>query len=201
MPRIVFITHTDPAIDTAIPPQQWQLSEQGGIRIAGFAENPALRNVTNYITSAEPKAVAGGKILSEMTHKTVKAVLELGEVDRTESGYLSQEEFQKALDDFFNKPDLSAKEWETAAAAQQRIVHAVLGLALDFSQEKVIALVSHGTVGALLLAHIKGEKATRAHMQPTHEGRVGGHFFEFDIKALPSEKWNLRSEWAAIDPS
>ena len=62
MPRIIFVTHTDVVVDENIPPLQWQLSEQGQIRMAQFANHPVLRNVTNIITSAEPKAAAGGKI-------------------------------------------------------------------------------------------------------------------------------------------
>lgn len=199
MPRIVFITHTDVIVDEEIPPNQWQLSEQGHVRIAQFGDNPVLRHVTNIITSAEPKAAAAGKVLSNVTHKTFKAVLELGEVDRSSAGFLASDRFETALDEFFDHPDASVEEWETAFAAQQRIVNAVLGLALDFSQEKAIALISHGTVGALLLAHIKNEVASREHLQPVVAGQTGGHYLEFDIDALPVEKWRLRSAWQPIN--
>jgi len=49
----------------------------------------------------------------------------LGENDRSATGYLEPQEFETTANAFFAYPERSIRGWETAQAAQTRIVEAV----------------------------------------------------------------------------
>jgi hypothetical protein len=56
-------------------------------------------------------------------------VADLGENDRSATGFLPPEEFERVADEFFGSPEKSARGWERAGDAQVRIVRAVEGIA------------------------------------------------------------------------
>ena len=58
----------------------------------------------------------------------VYQVAELGENDRSATGYLPAPEFESVVDQFFAHPAASIRGWEPAAVAQQRIVRAVTAI-------------------------------------------------------------------------
>jgi broad specificity phosphatase PhoE len=100
---------------------------------------------------------------------------ELGENDRSATGYLPREEFEATADLFFKQPDRSVRGWEPARAARARIVDAIDGI-LRTVPPVNIAVIAHGGVGALLLCRLKGVPISRAEDQP---GEGGGNFFVF----------------------
>jgi broad specificity phosphatase PhoE len=81
--------------------------------------------------------------------------------------------------------------WERAADAQSRIVEAVRRIARECPARGDIAMVSHGAVGSLLLAHLHGAEDARPFAQP-HEG--GGCFFVLD-----RERFALRLGWRLLE--
>ena len=173
---VLFITHAEVAIDPAVPVQRWGLSERGRARHAAFNGHPATAGVRAIYCSAEQKAREGAEILARHHGVPVQVVRELGENDRSATGYLPPPEFERAADAFFAHPDRSIQGWERAVDAQHRVVRAV-GAVLDREAAPTVAIVAHGGVGALLLAHLLGEPISRRWDQP---GRGGGNFFVFD---------------------
>jgi broad specificity phosphatase PhoE len=95
-------------------------------------------------------------------------------------------------DRFFARPQESVRGWETAVAAQRRIVGAVKRIVEAERREGVVAFVSHGAVGTLLWCHLAGEPISRQRDQPPNGG---GNWFAFDATALRVESW-----WQPIDP-
>ena len=86
------------------------------------------------------------------------------ENDRSATGFLPPAEFEAMADVFFGDPDVSVRGWETARAAQARIVaevEAVLSGPLDGD----VLLVGHGAVGTLLWCALMGKPISRAHDQ------------------------------------
>ncbi|MFZ5730653.1 MAG: histidine phosphatase family protein, partial [Pseudomonadota bacterium] len=92
-----------------------------------------------------------------------------GENDRSATGFVPPDPFERLADAFFAHPEESVRGWETAAAAQGRIVAATMEILQAHPGPGDVAIVAHGGVGTLLLCHLKGLPIARAHDQP-HQG-------------------------------
>ncbi len=107
--------------------------------------------------STEQKARDGAEILAGHLGLPVAALAELGENDRSATGYLPRTEFETVANLFFAHPEESVRGWERAIDAQRRVVEAVgrvLAVSADGSN---IAIISHGGLGTLLLCRLRSE--------------------------------------------
>lgn len=191
MRRAYFLTHPNVVMDPTVPVPQWPLSDRGKSRVRAGLEQPWVRELTAIYTSAERKALDTAGILAAHAGLAWSVVEDLGENDRSATGFLPPPEFERMADAFFANPDESARGWESARHAQQRIVAAVARIAANDRTSGAIAIVSHGAVGTLLYCHLAGVAIDRAHDQPANGG---GNYYPF---ALPSGAPEHR--WRAID--
>jgi len=175
--QIIFVTHADVQIDPAVPVPQWGLSANGRARHQSFNNRLLDSNITEIYCSDEQKAIDGAVIMSQCLSVAYSVVAELHENDRSATGYLPPAEFEKTADQFFENPEQSIRGWETASAAQARIVSTIDGIVKNSCTDGNIAIVSHGGVGTLLLCHLSNIPITRAMDQP---GSGGGNYFVFD---------------------
>ena len=169
-----FLTHPQVVVDPDTPVPNWGLSAVGRQRAAAIAGAPFLDAVTAVWSSTETKAretaelVAGGIPRLELA--------QLGENDRSATGFVPPEQFEELADAFFAYPERSVRGWATAADEQARIVAALESVLADpRSGDGDIVIVAHGGVGTLLLCHLLGQAITRDLDQPGQ-----GHFFRFD---------------------
>ena len=176
MASVHFITHPEVVIDLKMPVPDWPLSTIGIRRMRLAAERPWLAEVRSIFTSTERKAMGAAGILAGKLGIDPVAIEDLGENDRSATGYLPRTEFEAVADEFFAQPDASVRGWERAADAQRRIVRAVEQAMSVVSAEGDVAIVSHGGVGALLLCHLKGVPISRDADQP---GGGGGNVYSF----------------------
>jgi broad specificity phosphatase PhoE len=181
MDRIVFVTHPEVVIDPEVPVPRWKLSEVGRARMARFARDLAGRGVTAVWSSDERKATDGAEVLSSALGVPHRVDAALGENDRSSTGYLAGQEFWDVVELFFSEPDESVRGWETARAAQTRIVDAMRRVAQTEPSRGLVVVVSHGGVGRLLTAHLQGVAIGRE-SRPEHPG--GGCWIEIDRDAL-----------------
>lgn len=188
---VYYITHPDVVMDPEIPVPQWPLSERGLARMRAMLSQPWVPSLQAIYASDEQKAQDGAHVIAGHLGLTVKTREALGENDRSSTGFLSQDEFFRHRDAFFNEPDKSVAGWETSRDAQARIVGAVRALAAEETAD-VLAIVAHGGVGALLLTSVMGEEISLDLDQPPTNG---GNWFAFD-----AGNWSLKSGWAPIDP-
>jgi broad specificity phosphatase PhoE len=188
---IYFITHPDVVIDPTLPVPQWPLSTRGRSRMQCLLSRDWVPQVEAIYCSTEQKAIDGATVLSEATGMPFHMVTELGENDRSATGYLPQAEFDATVDAFFAYPSESVRGWERAAAAQERIVRTITHIARTTPGSGPIAVVSHGGVGALLLCHLKGQPISRTEEQP---GTSGGHYFLYHFP-----EGRLIHGWQPID--
>lgn len=178
--EVLFITHAEVVISAEVPVPDWPLSPEGRARHRAQAE--ALRHAPPTVlwSSDERKALDAAGILSGALGLAVHVDPRLGENDRSATGYLPAPLFEAAADAFFAHPDESYRGWETARAAQARIVTAMDGICAAAADGPTpagpVAVCAHGGVGALLLAHVTGVKISRALDQP---GRGGGNCFRY----------------------
>lgn len=189
--RCIFITHPNVVISREVPVPRWPLSERGRERMRAGLAQPWVRDIGAIWCSTEQKAIDGAAILAAHCGWPYSTAEDLGENDRSATSFLPPDEFERVADRFFAEPHASVRGWETAAAAQQRIVDAVARIVEAERRAGLVAFVSHGAVGTLLWCHLAGEPISRTRDQPANGG---GNWFAFDWPARRVESW-----WRAID--
>ena len=118
-------------------------------------------------------------------------VADLGENDRSATGFLPPAEFEAVADAFFAQPLQSVRGWERAIDAQARMVRAVEAIAAAERDTARVAIVAHGAVGTLLYCHLAGLPIDRRWDQPPNKG---GNYFGFSLEPRGVASW-----WRAID--
>jgi broad specificity phosphatase PhoE len=193
--RCIFITHPNVVISPDVPVPRWPLSELGRTRMRAGLAQAWVRHIDAIWCSTEQKAIDGAEILAAHCGLPYAMEEDLGENDRSATGFLPPDEFERVADEFFARPQQSVRGWETAAAAQARIVAAVTRIAdaMDREQrEGTLAFVSHGAVGTLLYCHLASEPTSRTRDQPPNGG---GNWFGFDWPERRARSW-----WQPLDP-
>ena len=188
---LYFISHPDVIISASQPVTQWPLSDLGRSRMKELLRSQWIDDLTAVYCSTEQKAVDGAKILGEHLGVAYQPLEALGENDRSSTGFLAADEFERTADEFFAKPSRSVRGWETAVDAQSRIVDAVRYIDGSDTTLGDIAIVSHGAVGTLLYCHVTGKTIDRRWDQP---GRGGGNFLKLRLTPEQSCEW-----WYSID--
>jgi broad specificity phosphatase PhoE len=154
---------------------------------------PWVLGVSSIYASNEQKAIDSAAILADHLSMGYTCQEDLGENDRSSTGFLAPAEFEAVADQFFAAPDLSIRGWERAVDAQSRIVHAVTQISHKDQTHGSIAIVSHGAVGTLLYCFLTGRAISRQWDQPPNGG---GNFFPFTTDPPSAAAW-----WSAIDGS
>lgn len=181
-----FVTHPEVLIDPAIPVPDWGLSPRGIERMTLALTRPWAAAITSIWSSTERKAIEAADMLAAARALPVRQRADLGENDRSATGYLPREAFEATADLFFAHPEKSIRGWERAIDAQSRIAAAVAAVLAEAPPGDV-AIIAHGGVGALLLCHLEGAAISRAWDQP---GGGGGNRFSFIRARRVVERWS-----------
>lgn len=185
-----YLTHPQVAIDPRVSVPHWGLSDIGRVRLTAIAGRGWVRSLSHVFASTEKKAIEGAEIIAAAANCRVETVEEMGENDRSATGFLPPPEFEKAADWFFANPSQSFHGWETADAAQARIVSAVEAAIARSSRERPVAFVGHGGVGTLLKCHLGGLPISRTRDQLGG----GGNVFAFGL----SDR-RLLCDWTPVE--
>ena len=194
--RFHFLTHPEVIQDTAVPVTAWPLSARGATRLRAALDGPCFTDITAIHCSTERKAgdaagMVAGHLGLPVTHHG-----DLGENDRSSTGYLPPTEFEATADRFFAEPDKSARGWARAIDEQARIVGAIQRISRESNSQSVdgvdgtTLIIAHGAVGALLMADLLDEPISRRLDQP---GGGGGNWFAFRADA-----WRLLEGWRVM---
>ncbi len=186
MPRTVrYLTHTQVVVDPDRPVRDWSLSEAGLARVRALAASGALAGTRHVISSPERKALETAAPLAAALGCRVEVRKRMHENDRSATGYLPPDEFEIAAHRFFADPERSVRGWETATAAQSRIVAEVRHCLAECTSADVL-FVGHGGVGTLLFCFLAGVPISRDHDQRAG----GGCFFAFEAPwGMPWAGW------------
>lgn len=185
---IRFISHPEVVIDPKVPVPDWGLSPRGRERLAVLLAEPWIAEVAAIWSSQERKAIETALPIAAARGLTVRTLRELHENDRSATGFLPPDEFERVADRFFAEPMQSVRAWETAKAAQDRILAAVRRVDTE-SPPGEVAIAAHGGVGTLLYCHLAGEAISRAHDQ-----KGAGNVIAFERGT-----WRLIHGWRPID--
>ncbi len=191
MRRIIFISYPNVVVSRDVPVPQWPLSDVGRNRMENALSQPWVSEISAVYCSFEQKAIDGAKILAEHPSLDFVSVHDLGENDRSSTGFLPPVEFEKVADEFFAMPESSVRGWETASNAQIRITNAVTAIVESDQSSGTIAIISHGAVGTLLYCDLTGEAISRRWDQPPNNG---GNYYIFQTS--PKKAF---SGWQPID--
>jgi broad specificity phosphatase PhoE len=172
----VYLTHPQVTIDPTVPVPQWRLSPVGVARIRVLAREPWLRRFQRIVASEEVKARESAALLAQALGVKDESAQDLHENDRASTGFLPPAEFERVADAFFASPTVSVRGWETAAAAQRRIVRAIEAV-VERAPSLSTIFVGHGAVGTLLKCHYAGLPISRTQDQPAG----GGNHFGFTV--------------------
>lgn len=142
-----------------------------------FAASDEAAAIGAVYSSGEQKAKDGAAILGSRLGLSPTVKPTLHENDRSATGFLPPDEFWPVVEQFFANPETPIRGWERAIDAQRRIVSAVEEIQTIEEAKGDIAIVAHGGVGALFLAHLTGTTISRALEQP-HGG--GGCYLTID---------------------
>lgn len=171
-----YLTHPQVDIDPAVPVPKWRLSERGRERAKALCAAPWIGAIRRIVSSDEVKAIETAEIVARAAGLAVEVGADMGENDRSATGFLAPAEFESATDRFFAAPDVSVRGWATARAEQARIVGAI-GEVLASHDCGDILFVGHGAVGALHLCHLLVVPISRALDQPGG----GGNVYAWDV--------------------
>lgn len=182
-----YLTHPQVLVDPAKEIQHWSLNNVGRARVAALAAQiGALSATQRVISSAEIKALETARPLATALGVSLEIRPEMHENDRSATGFLPPDEFERVADAFFANPSQSVRGWETARDAQKRIVNEVEACLSQSTQGDVL-FVGHGGVGTLLFCALSRIEIDRRYDQG-HGG--GGCWFQFDIeRRQPLREW------------
>ncbi|GAB3471200.1 histidine phosphatase family protein [Kineococcus endophyticus] len=192
--RLLVVSHPEVQVDPTVPVPQWGLSAAGCDRLQRLLRLPWARSAVLVASSTERKALQTAQAVAEVSGCPVHVDAQLGENDRSATGFVPPEEFEALADAFFAEPGRSVRGWETAAAAQQRIVRAVDGvvaralLVADARADDVVVVSTHGGVGTLLQCALRGVPIDRRHDQPGQ-----GSWYSVDTAT-----WEVAHGWRRI---
>lgn len=186
---IRYLSHPQVLIDPMRDVRQWSLNEVGRARVLALAARRGrLSHTVRVVSSEETKAIETATPLAAALGIAPELRPKMHENDRSATGFLPPAEFEAVADQFFAHPDVSIRGWETAAAAQRRIM-AELDACLTGPQDGDVLIVGHGGVGTLLFCALSGIKIDRRFDQ----GPCGGGcWFEFDLhERKPQQGWQM----------
>ncbi|MGY6500045.1 MAG: histidine phosphatase family protein [Acidimicrobiales bacterium] len=182
-----YISHPNVNVEPDVPVPEWTLSDLGRERAEALLAQPWVGAVGRVVSSGERKARDTAAVLADHLGLVVEVRPAMGEIDRRSTGFVSHDRHEELADLLFARPTESAAGWETADAAQRRIVDATADLLVDADAD--VAVVGHGGVGTLLWCHLCAEPIARRHDQPGQ-----GHFWSYDI-----DTGRMLHRWRPID--
>ncbi|MBL4917338.1 histidine phosphatase family protein [Szabonella alba] len=191
MRRVLYLSHPEVRIDPAIPVPDSSLSGLGRARIGAALNRGWPGPGWTILSSPETKARETAALLAAATGDPVGIHAGMAEVDRSSTGYVPHARHEELADALFADPARGPEGWESAAAAQARIVAAYRASLAETPGD--LLLVGHGAVGTFLRLHLAGLPIARVHDQP-----CGGCVWRFtpDMPDQPPTPWQRLEETA-----
>jgi broad specificity phosphatase PhoE len=154
--KLILVRHSMPEIVLGVPASQWRLSEEGRARCIRLAGRLREHDPIVIVASQEPKAVETGQVVAGVLGIPFDTAEGLHEHERGPVESLgSREAFQALVASVFEQPGALVFGQETGDQARTRFARA---LDQEIGQHPAgnLAVVSHGTVMTLFIAHATG---------------------------------------------
>jgi broad specificity phosphatase PhoE len=184
--NILYLSHPEVSIDPQTPVPEWGISDQGRRRLTAATARGWPGRGWRIITSPETKAQQTAETLANAFALPLHIHPEMGEVDRSATGYLPHDQHEALANQLFNSPAIGPQGWESANAATTRIVKSYQEVLAEVSDD--ILFVGHGAVGSFLWCALTKTPISRR-MDQTR----GGSFWAGAIGAtgfVPLHPWH-----------
>jgi broad specificity phosphatase PhoE len=155
MSTLIFVTHPDVDVDPSRPRSEWTLSTKGFEELQNLIAKDFWGNIKSIFCSKEFKASQVAEKIAEVHNLKVIKIDGLEEINRESTGFLPEEKYRLAIEDFYIHPADSYKGWETAYEATERIKECVNRLVKE-SEDSYFVIIGHGMIGSCLSCWIKG---------------------------------------------
>lgn len=192
--RALYLTHPQVKMDAAVPVPLWSLSELGRSRVEAFIARNAVPAGAMVFSSRETKALEMADLLAAAAGTPVLADHQMGENDRSSTGFLPPALFEETADRFFAFPQQNIDGWERAIDAQARIVSAVRTALGSVPPGRFPIFCGHGAVGTLLKCRVGNRRISREDDQGHIGAPGGGNGFVFDLAAR-----QLLTDWTPME--
>jgi broad specificity phosphatase PhoE len=192
--RALYLTHPQVRIDAAVPVPLWGLSAEGRARAEAFVARGVVPVGTIVFSSREAKALELAELVAAAAGTPVLSDHDMGENDRSSTGFLPPALFEAHADRFFAHPQQSADGWERAIDAQARIVSAVRTALASVPPGNPVIFCGHGAVGTLLKCRVGNRRISREEDQSRIGATGGGNGFLFDLAAK-----QLLTDWTPME--
>jgi|SRR5688572_603238 len=150
---LILVKHSLPEIVEGMPAREWKLSPTGRIRAQELAERLSEFQPQMIVSSSEPKAKETAEIVAGRYNLQLQIADGLHEHGRSKTPYRFRDEFQSAIREFFEKPDVLVFGSETANESHARFYQAIY-LIINSNRNKTIVAVAHGTVISLFVSRL-----------------------------------------------
>jgi broad specificity phosphatase PhoE len=155
---LLLVRHSIPLVQPSVSSREWQLSPDGQKRCVALAHRLARYAPLHLVASAEAKAIETARLVAEQMGKPFAVAEGLHEHDRSNVGYLGNEEWDSAIRRLFAEPNRLVLGRETATEAHQRFATAIKRVQEE-STDGTLVVFSHGTVISLFAAHLMASDA------------------------------------------
>ena len=156
--QLILVKHAAPEVVPDTPSEQWRLSDKGRAACTQLAASLASLKPGVIVSSEEPKASETAERVVRELGVDWETAPGLHEHDRSNVPHMRSAEFISTMELLFRRPQQLVLGRETAAGALKRFQNALADVLERHPDERGnVAVVSHGTVIALLLAHRAGQ--------------------------------------------
>jgi broad specificity phosphatase PhoE len=158
MPQLILVKHAAPEVDPNVPSEQWRLSEKGRASCMPLAASLGSYSPLVVVSSEEPKAAETAELVATALKVPWETAPGLHEHNRSNVPHMRSGDFISTMELLFRKPQQLVLGRETASGALKRFQNAIDDVLERHPADKGnVAVVTHGTVIALLLAHHTGQ--------------------------------------------
>ena len=193
MTRLIYLSHPEVNIDPQTPVPEWEISDLGRRRLRAAVARGWPGRGWRIISSPEVKAQQTAEVLSNAFALPLHIHPNMGEVDRSATGYVDHARHEALADALFGTVATGPEGWESANAATARIVKAFQEVLAEVSDDMIF--VGHGAVGSFLWCALTKTPITRAADQ-----KRGGSFWAGSYGAagfVPLHPWQALETAAA----
>lgn len=156
--QLILVKHAQTLLTPEVTAEGWPLSPAGRAQCLPLAERLAGKQPARVVASTELKAIETGQIIARQLKIPFETALGLHEHDRSNVPLVPRERFEEQMRQFFESPHEIVYGLESADEAYDRFHIAVVKV-LREHPAGTLALVTHATVMALLLARNNGRAA------------------------------------------
>ena len=171
MSKLILVKHSLPQITPGLPSGQWGLSAEGRRRCLALAGQLASAHPTRIVSSPEPCPLDTAQRIARKVGVPVLVNERLHMHRRGRTGYLSDSEFTRRVQQFINRPEELCFGEETASAVFSRF-NAVIWRLMDQFPNQTVVVVTHGLLIALFVASITAEDAFSLWQRMPHPSYV-----------------------------